>query len=97
MATDVAPIADLPGVETIIGSIIVANNTGVTTITGEKLTTVTEKVVLDNLPHLANITLPLWSSVGTMVLSRIPLVGSVCPARYAQVSYQELLPEMHAL
>ena len=72
MATDVAPTADLPGVETIVGSIVVANNTGVTTITGDKLATVTDQVVLDSLPLLTNITLPFWSSVGTMILRRIP-------------------------
>jgi len=51
----------MPGVETVIGSVIVANNSAVTTVSGPNIQTVTDDVVLDTLPLLTNITLPMVS------------------------------------
>ncbi|TKA71044.1 hypothetical protein B0A55_06322 [Friedmanniomyces simplex] len=72
VATDVAPLAEIVGVEDVIGSIIVANNSGLTTITTDSLRTVSNDVILDTLPLLTNITLPMWSSVNTIILNKIP-------------------------
>ncbi|KAK4560727.1 cell wall protein Ecm33 [Recurvomyces mirabilis] len=72
VATDVAPIAEIVGVETVIGSVIVANNSALTTVATDNLQTVTGDVVLDTLPLLSNITLPQWTSVGTIILNKIP-------------------------
>ncbi|KAK3111692.1 cell wall protein Ecm33 [Teratosphaeriaceae sp. CCFEE 6253] len=70
-ATD-APAAELLGVEQVIGSVIVANNSVMTTVAADKLQSVSNSMVLDTLPLLTNITLPMWSSVNTVILNRIP-------------------------
>ncbi|KAK0911550.1 cell wall protein Ecm33 [Friedmanniomyces endolithicus] len=72
MATDVAGISALLGVEEVIGSVIVANNSALTTISSDSLRSVSNDVILDTLPLLANISLPMWSSVNTIVLNKIP-------------------------
>ncbi|KAK3675484.1 protoplasts-secreted [Recurvomyces mirabilis] len=72
VATDVAPIAEIVGVETVMGSVIVANNSALTTVATDNLQTVTGDVVLDTLPLLSNISLPQWTSVGTIILNKIP-------------------------
>ncbi|KAK5712334.1 cell wall protein Ecm33 [Elasticomyces elasticus] len=72
MATDVAPAAELLGVEEVIGSIIVANNSALTTVAANALRSVSNLMVLDNLPLLSNITLPMWSAVNTLILNKIP-------------------------
>ncbi|KAK1073286.1 cell wall protein Ecm33 [Friedmanniomyces endolithicus] len=72
VATDVAGISALLGVEEVIGSVIVANNSALTTISSDSLRSVSNDVILDTLPLLANISLPMWSSVNTIVLNKIP-------------------------
>ncbi|KAK1078414.1 cell wall protein Ecm33, partial [Friedmanniomyces endolithicus] len=72
VATDVAGISALLGVEEVIGSVIVANNSALTTISSDSLRSVSNDVILDTLPLLANISLPMWSSVKTIVLNKIP-------------------------
>ncbi|KAK0270787.1 cell wall protein Ecm33 [Friedmanniomyces endolithicus] len=72
VATDVAGISALLGVEEVIGSVIVANNSALTTISSDSLRSVSNDVILDTLPLLANISLPMWSSVNTIILSKIP-------------------------
>lgn len=73
IATDFPdPVIEVDGPETVIGSIYVANNSQITTIASRNLTTITEDCVLENLPLLANITLPKWTSVTTLTLSKIP-------------------------
>jgi hypothetical protein len=72
VATDVAPIAEIVGIEEVVGSIIVANNSGVTTVSTNELRSVSDTVILDTLPLLTNITLPNWSTVNTIVLNKIP-------------------------
>ncbi|KAK0790721.1 cell wall protein Ecm33 [Friedmanniomyces endolithicus] len=72
VATDVAGISALLGVEEVIGSVIVANNSALTTISSDSLRSVSNDVILDTLPLLTNISLPMWSSVNTIVLNKIP-------------------------
>ncbi|KXL41393.1 hypothetical protein M433DRAFT_140419 [Acidomyces richmondensis BFW] len=73
IATDFPdPVIEVDGPETVVGSIYVANNSQITTIASRDLTTITEDCVLENLPLLANITLPKWTSVTTLTLSKIP-------------------------
>jgi hypothetical protein len=72
IATEYAPTVLLNGVEEVIGSVILANNSQVTTAAADSLKSVTNDVVLDTLPLLANISLPMWSSVNTLILNKIP-------------------------
>ena len=65
-------MAALLGVEQVIGSIIVANNSEITTIAADKLHSVSNNMVLDTLPLLTNITLPMWASANTIILNQIP-------------------------
>ncbi|KAK0302623.1 cell wall protein Ecm33 [Friedmanniomyces endolithicus] len=72
VATDVAGISALLGVEEVIGSVIVANNSALTTISSDSLRSVSNDVILDTLPLLTNISLPMCSSVNTIILNKIP-------------------------
>lgn len=58
--------------ETVIGSVIVANNSVLGTFSSASLQTVTSNFILDTLPALANLTLPQWSSVDSLIFNNIP-------------------------
>ncbi|KAH9828414.1 GPI-anchored cell wall organization protein Ecm33 [Teratosphaeria destructans] len=73
IATDFpGPLLEVEGPETILGSVVVANVSNITTIAARNLSTITGDCVLSNLPLLTNLTLPNWSSVSTLRLDRIP-------------------------
>lgn len=72
IATDSASTSwDLTGVETVIGSVIAANNSVLDTFTSASLQTVTSNFILDTLPALTNLSFPQWGSVDTLILNNI--------------------------
>lgn len=62
----------LEGIETIDGDLVLANNSDLTTLVSSTLQSVTGNAMFANLPLLANITLPVWSTAGTLTLINIP-------------------------
>lgn len=48
--------------ETIIGSVVMANNSVVTAIGGDKIQSVTDEIRFDNLPLLTNLSFPMVSA-----------------------------------
>ncbi|KAK3652462.1 cell wall protein Ecm33 [Elasticomyces elasticus] len=71
IATDSPAVIELNGIEAIVGDLVVANNSGLTTIASSSLATVSDQVVLANLTNLANLTFPAWTSVGTLFVENI--------------------------
>ncbi|KAK5706717.1 cell wall protein Ecm33 [Elasticomyces elasticus] len=63
IATDSPAVIELNGVEAIVGDLVVANNSGLTTIASNSLATVSDQVVLANLTNLANLTFPAVENI----------------------------------
>ncbi|KAK3620667.1 cell wall protein Ecm33 [Elasticomyces elasticus] len=63
IATDSPAVIELNGVETIVGDLVVANNSVLTTIASNSLATVSDQVVLANLTNLANLTFPAVENI----------------------------------
>ncbi|KAK4961080.1 cell wall protein Ecm33 [Elasticomyces elasticus] len=63
IATNSPSVIELNGVEAIVGDLVVANNSGLTTIASNSLATVSDQVVLANLTNLANLTFPAVENI----------------------------------
>jgi hypothetical protein len=72
VATDSAPIIEISGVESLVGSFIASDNPGVTTVAATDIVTVSDTVKLSNLAVLTNITFPSWQTIDTLILNNIP-------------------------
>lgn len=59
VATVSAEVIELRGVEAIVGSLVVVDNSGLTTIASSSIVSVTDQVQLANLRQLTNITFPM--------------------------------------
>lgn len=63
---------ELDGIQELDGSLIVANNSNITTIAAGNLVTITNDLIFSNLTLLYNITFPSFYSIDTVVLNNIP-------------------------
>ncbi|KAK0257501.1 cell wall protein Ecm33 [Friedmanniomyces endolithicus] len=72
VATDSAAVMDIPGLETVQGDFIAANNSLLTTLSSSTFSVITGTVLFQNLPFLTNLTLPNWISSGTLHFDTVP-------------------------
>ncbi|TKA83900.1 hypothetical protein B0A55_00091 [Friedmanniomyces simplex] len=72
VATNSAAVIDIPGLETLQGDFIAANNSILTTLSSATFAVITGTVLFQNLPVLTNLTLPNWISSGTLHFDTVP-------------------------
>ncbi|KAK5167916.1 hypothetical protein LTR04_006933 [Oleoguttula sp. CCFEE 6159] len=72
IATDSAATVDLDGVQELHGSLIVANNTGLNTLSASSLQSISDTLMFSNLSIFNNMTFPSLRSINTLILSRVP-------------------------